>query len=69
MLFREHEIGVMIHSMEPGDWEQPIRNLLGDPEKMERLGGNGYQAVQMQYSWEAICKKIENTLTQLVSSK
>lgn len=69
MLFREHEIGVMIHSMNPDDWEQPVRDLLGDPDKMERLGNNGYRAVKKQYSWEAICKKIENTLNQLVSSK
>lgn len=69
ILFREHEIGVMIHSMNPGDWEQPIRKLLGDSEEMERLGNNGYQAVQTHYSWETICKKIETTLGQIVSSK
>ena len=69
VLFREHEIGVMIHSMNPQDWEKPIQDLLGDPEKMKNLGDNGYRAVQTQYSWEAICKKIENTLERLVSSK
>ena len=68
-LFREHEVGVMIHSMNPQDWEKPIRDLLGDPEKMKTLGDNGYRAVQTQYSWEAVCKKIENTLERLVSSK
>jgi glycosyltransferase involved in cell wall biosynthesis len=67
-LFREHEIGVMIHSMNPQDWEVPIRTLLKDPEKMKVLGDNGYQAVQTHFSWEAICKKIENALVQLVSS-
>ena len=68
-LFREHEIGVMIHSMNPSDWEKPIKDLLGDPEKMKALGDNGYRAVQTHYSWEAICKKIENTLDRLVSSR
>ncbi|MEE8127116.1 MAG: glycosyltransferase family 4 protein [Nitrospinaceae bacterium] len=68
-LFREHEIGVMIHSMNPSDWEKPIKDLLGDPEKMKVLGDNGYRAVQTHYSWEAICKKIENSLERLVSSK
>jgi len=68
-LFREHEIGVMIHSMNPQDWGKPIKDLLGDPEKMKTLGDNGYRAVQTHYSWEAICKKIENTLERLVSSK
>jgi glycosyltransferase involved in cell wall biosynthesis len=68
-LFREHEIGVMIHSMNPSDWEKPIKDLLGDPGKMKILGDNGYRAVQTHYSWETICKKIENTLERLVSSK
>jgi len=68
-LFREHEIGVMIHSMNPTDWEKPIKDLLGDPEKMETLGNNGLRAVQTHYSWEAICKKIEITLERIVSSK
>jgi glycosyltransferase involved in cell wall biosynthesis len=68
-LFRAHEIGVMIHSMNPQDWEKPIKNLLADPEKMKILGDNGYRAVQTHYSWEAICKKIENSLERLVSSK
>jgi len=67
-LFREHEIGVMIHSMNPQDWEVPIRNLLKDPEKMKTLGDNGYRAVQTHFSWEAICKNIESTLERLVSS-
>ncbi len=69
VLFHEHDIGVMIHSMDPGDWEKPIKDLLGDPGKMKTLGDNGYQAVQTHYSWEAICKKIANTLERLVSSK
>ena len=68
-LFREYEIGVMIHSMNPLDWEAPIRDLLGDPEKMRTLGDNGYRAVQTHFSWEAICKNIENALERLVSSK
>jgi glycosyltransferase involved in cell wall biosynthesis len=69
VLFREHEIGVMIHSMNPQDWEKPIKDLLGDPEKMKTLGDNGYRAVQTHCSWEAICKKIESTLERLVSSQ
>ena len=68
-LFREYEIGVMIHSMNPQDWEAPIRNLLGDPEKMKTLGDNGCRAVQTHFSWEAICKNIESVLERLVSSK
>lgn len=68
-LFREHEIGVMIHSMNPRDWEKPIKDLLADPEKMKTLGDNGCRAVQTHYSWEAICKKIEYSLELLVSSK
>jgi glycosyltransferase involved in cell wall biosynthesis len=68
-LFREHEVGVMIHSMNPGDWEKPIKDLLGDPEKMKILGDNGYRAVQTHYSWGAICKKIEKALERLVSSR
>ena len=68
-LFREYEIGVMIHSMNPLDWEVPIRDLLGDPEKMKTLGDNGYRAVQTHFSWEVICKNIENALERLVSSK
>jgi len=68
-LFREHEIGVMIHSMEPSDWEKPIKDLLGDPERMKTLGDNGCRAVQTHYSWKAICEKIENTLERLASSK
>ena len=68
-LFREHEIGVMIHSMNPDDWEEPIKSLLGDPEKMKTLGDNGYREVQTHYSWEAICKKIETILERLVSSR
>jgi glycosyltransferase involved in cell wall biosynthesis len=68
-LFREHEIGVMIHSMNPGYWEKPIKDLLGDPEKMKILGDNGYRAVQTHYSWGAICKKIEKALERLVSSR
>lgn len=66
-LFREHEIGVMIHSMNPQDWLKPIKDLLGDSEKMKILGDNGHRAVQTHYSWEAICKKIENSLERLVS--
>jgi glycosyltransferase involved in cell wall biosynthesis len=66
-LFREHDIGVTIHSMNPQDWEKPIKDLLGDPDKMKTLGDNGYRAVQNHYSWEAICKKIETTLDRLVS--
>ena len=68
-LFREHDIGEMIHSMNPDDWEEPIKNLLDDPEKMKTLGDNGYRAVQTHYSWEAICKKIETALKRLVSSR
>lgn len=68
-LFREHEMGVMIHSMNPLDWEKPIRDLLADPEKMKLLGDNGFRAVQTHFSWEAICKKIETSLKQLVSSR
>ena len=68
-LFREHKIGVMIHSMNPQDWEAPIKELLANPEKMKTLGGNGFRAVQTHFSWEAICKKIESALERLVSSK
>jgi glycosyltransferase involved in cell wall biosynthesis len=68
-LFREYEIGVMVHSMNPQDWEAPIKNLLGDPEKMKILGDNGYRAVQTHFNWEVICKNIANALEQLVSSK
>jgi glycosyltransferase involved in cell wall biosynthesis len=68
-LFREHDIGVMIHSMNPNDWEEPIKNLLGDPEKMKTLGDNGYRAVKMHYSWEAICNKIMMSLERIVSSR
>jgi glycosyltransferase involved in cell wall biosynthesis len=66
-LFREHEIGVTIHSMDPHDWEKPIKDLLGDPDKMKTLGDNGYRAVQTHYSWGAICKKIGSSLDRLVS--
>jgi glycosyltransferase involved in cell wall biosynthesis len=69
VLFREYEIGVMVHSMNPQDWEAPIRDLLKDPEKMKVLGDNGYRAVQAHFSWEAICKNIENALERLVSSQ
>ncbi|MDH5762869.1 MAG: glycosyltransferase family 4 protein [Nitrospinota bacterium] len=68
-LFSQHKIGVMVNSMDPLDWEKPIIELLGDPEKMKTLGDNGYRAVQTDYSWEAICKKIEIDLEQLVCSK
>ena len=68
-LFHEHEMGVMIHSMEPEDWKTPIKELLADSERMKSLGENGYQAVTTHYSWEAICKKIESILEQLITSK
>ncbi|NIQ02768.1 MAG: glycosyltransferase [Nitrospinaceae bacterium] len=67
-LFRDYEIGVMIHSMEPRDWIQPIRELLADAGRRKVLGHNGYQAVQTHFSWEAICTKISTTLEQLKSS-
>jgi glycosyltransferase involved in cell wall biosynthesis len=55
--------------MNPSDWEKPIKDLLGDPERMKTLGDNGCRAVQTHYSWKAICKKIENTLERLASLK
>ncbi len=68
-LFREHEIGVMIHSMNPKDWMKPIKDLLQDPDKRNTLGNNGLRAVQAHFSWEAICKKIEAALEHLISQK
>ncbi|MCH8931833.1 MAG: glycosyltransferase, partial [Nitrospinae bacterium] len=68
-LFREHEIGVMIHSMNPQDWMKPIKDLLGDPDKMNTLGNNGLRAVQTHFNWEAICEKIETALEHLISRK
>ncbi len=68
-LFRLHDIGVTIQSMDPADWEAPIKALLKSPEKMKTLGDNGYRAVQSHYSWEVICKNIENTLERIVSSR
>ena len=68
-LFRQHEIGVTIPSMNPQDWESPIKDLLADPERMQALGENGCRAVHTHYSWEVICRNIESILERLVSSK
>ena len=67
-LFREHEIGLMIHSMNPQDWMKPIKNLLRDPDKMNTFGNNGFRAVQAHFSWEVICKKIEAALERGIYS-
>jgi len=68
-LFQDHEVGVAIHSMEPMDWVEPIQELIQDPERMERLGQNGYRAVQTDFSWESICRNIATMLTELPRSR
>ena len=56
-------------AMDPEDWVGPIVELAQDADKMEVLGQNCYEAVQKHYSWEAICKKIEAALQDVLASK
>jgi glycosyltransferase involved in cell wall biosynthesis len=68
-LFNEHKVGKLIMSQDPGDWAECVEDMLNHPEQMAEYGRNGLAAVQNKFNWEVICKKIENTLERLISSK
>ena len=68
-LFDRHEAGILVHSLSPDDWIEPIVNLINDPARMDLYGTNGRLAVLNNFSWEAVCKKIENSLHSLLSAK
>ncbi|MGV7222569.1 MAG: glycosyltransferase family 4 protein [Nitrospinales bacterium] len=63
-LFEDHEIGVLVHSRDAHDWVEPISNLLNDPEKMKIYGANGRAATLEEFSWNAVCMKIETRLKE-----
>jgi len=69
VLFNEHKVGKLVRSQDPGDWAECIEEMLNNPEQMAVYGKNGLTAVLNEFNWEAICKKIENSLERLVSSK
>ena len=69
LLFNEHKIGKLVLSQDPGDWVARVEEMLNNPEQMAEYGRNGLVAVRNEFNWEAICKKIENALEQLISSK
>lgn len=68
-LFEKYQVGILIESNRPDEWVQPIAQLLNDPDRMKIYGDNGFNAVRDEFSWEAVCKKIEKNLADLVASK
>ena len=68
-LLKSHEVGILIPSRNPGDWIEPIVGLFNDASQMAIYGANGRSAVLKEFSWEAVCKKIENSLKTLLSVK
>jgi glycosyltransferase involved in cell wall biosynthesis len=64
-LFKEHEIGVSINSRDAQDWVDPVANLLIDPVRMAFYGANGRSATLDEFSWSAVCKKIETRLQEI----
>jgi len=68
-LFNRHEAGILIPSCRPGDWIEPIVNLINDPARMDLYGANGRMAVLDEFCWEAVCQKIESSLHNLLSAK
>ena len=69
VLFNEHKVGKLIVSENPTEWAESIEEMLSNPEQMAEYGGNGLAAVHNEFNWESICKKIENALEPLVSSR
>ncbi len=69
MLFREHNIGLLVASQEPQAWVEPIVKLIENPALRNELGKNGRQAVLSDFNWASICEKIEETLEALRFSK
>jgi glycosyltransferase involved in cell wall biosynthesis len=68
-LFDEHKVGKLVMSQDPDDWADCIEEMLSNPEQMAQYGENGLAAVHNEFNWEYICKKIENALEPLVSSR
>ena len=69
VLFNEHKVGKLIVSENPTEWAESIEEMLSNPEQMAEYGENGLAAVHNEFNWESICKKIENALEPLVSSR
>ena len=68
-LFQSHEAGVLVDSRLPQDWVEPIAALLNDRLRMAFYGANGRSAALDEFSWEAVCQKIEKSLQDLLSVK
>jgi glycosyltransferase involved in cell wall biosynthesis len=65
-LFDNYEAGILVESINPKLWVKPIVDLLNDPVRMAFYGANGRSATLEEFSWNAVCKKIENRLQELI---
>ncbi|MCH8156596.1 MAG: glycosyltransferase family 4 protein [Nitrospinae bacterium] len=64
-LFQSCKMGLLLESMNPSDWIEPIEALLNDPERMREFGNNGRQAVVDKYNWRTICEDIARHISEL----
>ena len=65
-LFDNHEAGILVETINPKLWVKPIVDLLNDPVRMAFYGANGRSAALEEFSWSAVCKKIEIRLQELI---
>ncbi|TNF49911.1 MAG: glycosyltransferase [Bacteroidetes bacterium] len=60
------ECGVCADPLNPKDIAGKIQDLLSDPEKSNRLGGNGLKAFHEKYNWNAEEKKLFTLYEKLI---
>lgn len=64
------ETGITIQ--DPSDYKtmaKAVIELLSDPKRAEAMGGNGYQMVKEQFSWDGVVDKIEGVYKSVTSGK
>jgi glycosyltransferase involved in cell wall biosynthesis len=65
----ESECGVLVETNDPDDIANHLDDLITHPEKIERMGTNGQQAVRDTYNWSAEAQRLIDMYREMESEK
>lgn len=58
--------GILVDQKNPSMLANELIGLLKDPEKMQRIGEQGYNFISTRFSWERVIRDIENLYSEVM---